>query len=153
MPNDCHNSIVIIGHEEDLDIFETNHLRFSYFVPVPPGLTPDERFEWRCENWGTKWDNPTKEESEPYGTRVIHRSKNELRMYVWTAWAPPIPFLSTLLDRYPRCWIKNTWDEEGGMAGVWVSHMNKGNQVIKELSWLEPEARLTVKGTIHIPEE
>ena len=148
MPNDCHNSIVIIGHEEDLDIFEANHLRFSYFVPPPPGLTPDEHFDWCCDNWGTKWDNPSE---GPCATRVIHRSNNELRMYVWTAWAPPFPFLSTLLDRYPRCWIKNTWNEEGGMAGVWVSHMNKGHQLVKELSWIEPEARLTWKGEILMP--
>ena len=59
-------------------------------------------------------------------------------MNIWSPWAPDFEWLSNLLTKYPDCWIKNEWDEEGGMAGVWVGFVDKNNsKIIKQMDWVD----------------
>ena len=47
----------------------------------------------------------------------------------WFEW------LKSLLNKYPNCWIKNEWAEEGGTAGVWIGYVKDNENIIKELEW------------------
>ena len=52
-----------------------------------------------------------------------------------TPWKPDFEWLNKILDTYPKCWIKNDWNEEGGLAGVWVGYYEHGEKVIHEMEW------------------
>jgi hypothetical protein len=45
--------------------------------------------------------------------------------------------LNGLLEKYPQCWVKNVWQEEGGLAGVWVGVVDDetGEKKIQEMRW------------------
>jgi hypothetical protein len=68
---------------------------------------------------------------------IRKRGEKGVIMRTWSPWAPDFVWLSQLLDKYPDCWIKNEWDEEGGMAGVWVGYVRKDEKVIKQMDWVD----------------
>jgi hypothetical protein len=145
MPNICFNTVSIIGHKEDLDLFEAHKLSFQHFHPRPDDQE-DNWYEWNCVNWGTKW------EYFPESYTVKGRDTNFLRVTFETAWAPPFKFLEHLLKSYPRCWIKLEFWIEDNDEGVWIAFMKDGKLQEKGLGWQVPEARLTTSGEILIPE-
>lgn len=137
MPNDCGNTVSIIGHEQDLNLFEERQLAFSHFFPAPQ----DAGIEWCYQNWGTKWD--------PYHITVERNGPNGIDFNFTTAWSPPIPFLRHLLALYPTCWIKLTYSEPMMMfAGVWIGYMKNGELKEKGLDWCEPLPVLTTDGKV-----
>lgn len=144
MPNYCNNKVTLVGHAEDLDVFEAERLAFSKFVPQPEDQK-DNWFEWNNANWGTKWEH--------WDYSVVLRDECVLVVEFRTAWSPPLDFFKGLLASYGRCWIKCEFNTEDCMAGVWVGYMKGGVCVDKEFVWEEPMPYLTVDGTIHIPEE
>jgi len=64
------------------------------------------------------------------GTRGIIFNK-------WSPWNPNWEWLESLVDKYPHCWIKNEWGEEGGLAGVWIGFNRDGEKKIDALTWLD----------------
>lgn len=46
-------------------------------------------------------------------------------------------YLTALLERYPKCWLKNTYSTETGDCGLWIGRMVKGKPDIQELEWIE----------------
>lgn len=50
---------------------------------------------------------------------------------------PVYNYLTALLERYPKCWLKNTYTTETGDCGLWIARMSKGKPVIQELEWIE----------------
>jgi hypothetical protein len=52
---------------------------------------------------------------------------------LWSRNNPAIDFMNNLWDSYPQIWIKNSWSEEGGFAGVIVGKKNN----IQDLMWEE----------------
>jgi Ferredoxin-like domain in Api92-like protein len=137
MPNNCENRVTIIGHKEDLDLFEEKGLAFSYFCPMPE----NGDIEWCSENWGTKWD--------PYNLKSERNGPNGIEFNFTTAWGPPIVFLKKLLSQYPKCWIKITYGECMMMlAGIWIGYMKNGELKEKWLEWIEPMPILTTAGEV-----
>ena len=138
MPNDFGNTVTIIGHKQDLDLFEDHQLSFSHFYPCP---IQEEVVDWCYENWGTKWD--------PYDLTIKRGGEMEIRFDFCTANGPPIAFLKNLLVQYPRCWIKLEFSEVMMMiAGVWVGYMKNGILKEKYMDWTEPMACLTADGEL-----
>ena len=69
---------------------------------------------------------------------IQKRGANAVILRMWSPWAPPFNWLSELIDKYPRCWIKNEWNEEDGMTGVWIGFVNNDNEkTVKQMSWRE----------------
>jgi hypothetical protein len=67
---------------------------------------------------------------------VLKRGVKGIMFRQWSAWKPDYEWLESLLTKYPCCWIKNEWDEEGGTAGVWVGFTNqKEEPVIQRMTW------------------
>ena len=109
MPNDCWNNITITCD----DLEELNNL----FI-----------------NELTREEGPDYEE-EFYYYKNIHIEKRCLKgakIRQLTAWTPDYEWLESLLTKYPNCWIKNEWNEEGGNAGVWVGSAKKE---IQSMQW------------------
>jgi hypothetical protein len=67
--------------------------------------------------------------------QFIKKREEGVIFKLWSPWKPDFPWLESLIDKYPSCWVKDEWNEEGGMAGVWVGTAREGVRDIKELSW------------------
>ena len=66
---------------------------------------------------------------------MIKRGTRGIIFDIWSAWNPDYDWLESLLEKYPNCWIKNVWSEEGGCAGVWIGYNNNNEKIIKDLQW------------------
>ena len=64
------------------------------------------------------------------------RCRRGIIFNIWSPWNPDFEWLESLILKYPKCWIKNEWSEEGGFAGVWIGHVDNNNEpVIESLTW------------------
>jgi len=67
--------------------------------------------------------------------QVVKKARRGIIFDMWSAWNPEYEWLESLLYRYPNCWVKNEWSEEGGVAGVWVGYMDESQPVVRHLAW------------------
>jgi hypothetical protein len=67
--------------------------------------------------------------------KVKKRWKNGMELTIMTEWNPCFKWLESLIDTYPKWWLKNEWWEEGGTAGVWVGYHKNDKKIIKKLEW------------------
>lgn len=68
-------------------------------------------YEWRIENWGTKWDADE--------TLILEDSVDELYLCFNTAWAPPTEWLKKVSLKFPNLNFVMDYMEEGqGYCGV-----------------------------------
>jgi hypothetical protein len=51
---------------------------------------------------------------------IQQQGKHGIKLMLWSAWKPNYEWLESFVTKYPDCWIKNDWNEEGGTAGVWI---------------------------------
>jgi len=66
---------------------------------------------------------------------MIKKGRRGIIFNLWSAWNPDYEWFESLLEKYPNCWIKNEWCEEGGLAGVWIGYVNNNESTIKHLTW------------------
>jgi hypothetical protein len=78
----------------------------------------------------------------PHWALTIHkRGPEAVCIKLWSRWLPDFEWLVKLLTKYPSCWIKDEWEEEGGTAGVWIgtgaseARRGTGEPVIQRLEW------------------
>jgi hypothetical protein len=63
----------------------------QHIIPMNESLLDGgDWYEWRLDNWGTKWDI--------YDTHCNRIDANTLSMTFYTAWSPPIPVFDKLTD-------------------------------------------------------
>ena len=74
-------------------------------------------YDWRCDNWGTKWDVCNVEIMDEgftdIGNPLEDDCEAEFSFNCWTAWAPPIPVWSHLVDLGIK--VDADYQDEGGM--------------------------------------
>jgi hypothetical protein len=120
MPNWCSNTLQISGDKEQLEMFKQKSISKSAMdvdiflmagcIPMPQELaicenmTPEQKaeriakygydnwYDWRFENWGSKWDA-----QEPY----IEEDENGLTINFDTAWSPAIPYIKQVAIMFP----------------------------------------------------
>ena len=99
MPNHTDNR-VILSHDDSQQIDMIYNVMNTEGTELCHHLIPEPRddeneptsgwYEWRLENWGTKWD--------VYETQCTRINANTLQLYFYTAWSPPIPVFDKLVD-------------------------------------------------------
>lgn len=120
MPNWSINEIEISGDELLLEKFNEDNttlddngkitLSFNLSVPTPENLLSIDKvgeygwYDWRIENWGTKWDASN---AEP-----VFQNGN-LYYFADTAWAPPTAWLEKVSAIYPELTFTVYYDEPG----------------------------------------
>ena len=64
------------------------------------------------------------------------KGKQGIKFSMWTPHSPDFELLERLYSSYSNCWIKNEWNEEGGLAGVWVGGcIGSKKEEIRQLVW------------------
>ena len=137
MPNWCDNQVTITGSKSVIDKIEKivkdekdgNGL-LNFFYPMPKELDGttapsssadkpqpmiegfDNWYDWRCENWSTKWDV-----NEFYG---VDRQGDTISFAFSSAWSPPIGAYEKFLDKNEDCSLKAYYYEGGcDFMGEW----------------------------------
>ena len=130
MPNHCYQQVTITGPRALISQIEDNlkceesrfcdlisPMPFAIWVEAdvkitkPVNTTLPSWYEWRNENWGTKWDVCAVEMGD---LRLIgDGTTKEIEFQCWTAWAPPIPIWDRLVDL--GCEVEADYQDEGGM--------------------------------------
>lgn len=130
MPNWCCNTLQIVAKTDEAKAllpqirgrFEANRSdegpsAFQLIHPMPselentraPGDEPNW-YDWRIENWGTKWPETCVDMGKSDGALLV--------VYFQTAWAPPIGVYSKLVSLGFEVFA--TYAEQGvGYAGYW----------------------------------
>ena len=135
MPNWCDNRVEIYGDNPDQikEVKKTLASKqtcfdFNNIVPMPkelegttsPNPEPDSFeakrlrkqhghdnwYDWRLENWGTKW-NSYSDQIESY------ENEDSITYGFETAWGPPVPIIYKLRELYPEVDITAFYDEPG----------------------------------------
>ena len=147
MPNWCDNQITITGPNSVIDKIEKivkeddsheNNGLLNFFHPMPkelegttsPSSSADKPqpmvegfdcwYDWRVNNWSTKW-----EVCEFYGVdRQYHGEQNEgestISFGFSSAWAPPINAYEKFLENNSDCFIRAYYYEGGcDFMGLW----------------------------------
>ena len=147
MPNWCDNQLSITGPNSVIDKIEKivkdddsheNNGLLNFFHPMPKELegttSPsssakkpqpmvegfDNWYDWRVENWGTKW-----ELCEFYGVdRQYHSEQSEgestISFGFSSAWAPPIGAYEKFLENNSDCSVRAFYYEGGcDFMGEW----------------------------------
>ena len=121
MPNHCDQTVAIYGPIDlvrELYTQLTDHNRFCDAVlPVPFAQSAGmDGYNWRVENWGTKWDV-----QEVEITHALQHSDMDppapvagmswFKFKCWTAWAPPVPVWNKLHEMGIEVWTE--YEDEG----------------------------------------
>ena len=135
MPNWCNNTITLTGPKDKVkkifDEAKKEDCLLNLLYPMPSALegttSPapkegkvqplvdgfDNWYDWRVQNWGTKWD---------VDMEGLELSDDGTTISGWfdSAWAPPIHAFEYFLTDNEDCSIKSYY-YEGGMdfAGLW----------------------------------
>ena len=97
MPNHCQNKLTLQDGGDILNVLNPylteatdNFYRFDFQKIIPMDkklLEGEEWYDWRVENWGTKWDG--------YDGRI----SDDGSVFTFdTAWAPPLPIIKKLAE-------------------------------------------------------
>ena len=69
------------------------------------GRRDDRWYDWRVQNWDTKWD--------AYDVEFVDEDPDQFEVTFNTAWAPPEAICSALREQYPDLSISWFYDEPG----------------------------------------
>jgi len=130
MPNWCNNIVSVYfpadatgGRLGDLrEYVATDEMQFSFnrIIPVPVEIDNDPDgmvgYNWRVDNWGTKWNG-----TEVECLEVVDREVEQcVEFYFDTAWGPPIPVIARLSTVFPDAIVGIAYDEPGMDFGGYV---------------------------------
>ena len=78
---------------------------FPRLVFKSTGITDQRWYDWRVQNWDTKWD--------AYDVVVVDSDPENMEIEFNTAWSPPESICSALREQYPDIAISWFYDEPG----------------------------------------
>jgi len=78
---------------------------FQRYVFKSTGHADDRWYDWRVQNWDTKWD--------AYDLSVDDDDPEQLEVSFNTAWSPPEAICSAIREQYPDVSVSWFFDEPG----------------------------------------
>ncbi len=137
MPNHTDNR-VILSHADSQKIDDIYNVMntddaslLQHIIPMNEALLDGgDWYEWRLDNWGTKWDI--------YETHCTRVDANTLSMTFYTAWSPPIPVFDKLTDMGYE--INARYLDEGWMyVGEYVDGFDWSTADVESIGEVRPE--------------
>ncbi len=149
MPNWCSNEVQIDGSGEDIAKFKeecfTDHkgvavLDFSKVLPEPdydkpkkdgthnngvqtePSSVMPDWWNWRNENWGTKWNLVPNPEGNLSGYDFVDHGKDYIQLEFETAWSPPDGIYEAIVAKYPDLSVNWFYREDGVQIAGWLPY-------------------------------
>jgi len=116
MGRDVQNILIVRGPKEQLDHLESSGLTLQTTDPTLNAIS-------------NLFFGPN--------ATVLERSPNYLRATFMTRHGPPYAYLSALLLLNRQCWMKNTYKDDEGNAGVWLASIIRGQVGSQSFDWLE----------------
>lgn len=129
MPNWCLNNLTI-EHEDRAKVMEFVHAykegkACEHYLPVPKrddGELSDDWWDYRVENWGTKWDiGSDNNESHGLNPTVVG---NQASMEFDSAWSPPIGLYERLVELGFKI-EASYWEPGMDFAGRWIDSIDE----------------------------
>lgn len=123
VPKDDAEAIIVALQPE----YEGEVLSFENLLPTPEDLLENDGwYEWRVDNWGTKWDASDtilfKGEDAQETMGSIRLPENALVYLFKTAWGPPVEWVEKLSDVYPGAIFHLVYVEEmGNFSGLFLA--------------------------------
>lgn len=145
MPNHTDNRVTIYHDDADMMDYIENILK-SEDTELCHTLIPEERdhagepaegwYEWRCQNWGTKWDI--------YEVGYDRLDSNAMHFTFSSAWSPPIPVfehMAAMGFEVDARYLDEGWDfigqftadENGVTEDFWIDRIDEVWQYRPEL--------------------
>ena len=139
MPNHVKNVLKVTGNEKEInklmDFVSNDESPFTFekINPTPSeDQTPDEYkespipswYNWRCINWGTKWD--------AYEIDVDSHGRDEVYFNFLTAWSPPVPVLLTLSKKFKSLEFRLDFADEDLSYNLGFIIMKKGEIITED---------------------
>ena len=78
---------------------------FSRYVFQSTGITDQRWYDWRVQNWDTKWD--------AYDVSIDDDDPEQLEVSFNTAWSPPEAICNKIREDYPDVSVSWFYDEPG----------------------------------------
>lgn len=142
MPNWCNNNIIIKGPKnklKDLESAAREGTFCNHLMPMPKVLEGTEAngskrpkirkltgandwYDWRVDNWGTKWDIDAYDGSIKTSQELLGKDNGnaELSFGFDSAWAPPLNAIADYLDKNEDVSMKLWYYEPGcDFGGIW----------------------------------
>mgnify|MGYP000633798648 CR=1 FL=1 len=149
MPNWCMNDLRISGDtEEILRFIEDNktdgEFCFKTLFPEPEYANPEDWYEWRVQNWGTKWDVAE--------SCIELNEDTHLEISYDTAWGPNSAFIQYAAKAFPTLSFSLAYEECGmGFCGLYEVTGHDEDLMEGELEYQDEESGRAVHydNTIH----
>ena len=149
MPNWCSNEVTIEGTKEDMakfveecftDFKGTPVLDFNKVMPEPDYDQPQKDgthnngvqkelhdvmpdwWNWRNNNWGTKWNLVPDPEGNLTDYVVVEQSEELIELEFETAWSPPNGIYSEIWAKYPDLTVNWFYREDGCQLSGWLPY-------------------------------
>lgn len=137
MPNHTDNRVILSHADSKMidDIYNVMNTDdaslLQHIIPMNEALLDGgDWYEWRLDNWGTKWDI--------YETHCTRIDANTLSITFYTAWSPPIPVFDKLTDMGYE--INARYLDEGWMyVGEYVDGFDWSTADVESISEVRPE--------------
>ena len=91
------------GKDGELPIWTEKYGKRLMFQST--GITDQRWYDWRVQNWDTKWD--------AYDVEVVDPDPENMEITFNTAWSPPEAICSALREQYPDVSVSWFYDEPG----------------------------------------
>ena len=149
MPNWCSNEVTIDGTKEDIakfieecftDFKGTPVLDFNKVMPEPDydkpkkdgthnngvqtelsSVMPDW-WNWRNDNWGTKWNLVPNSEGNLSGYDFVDSGEDYIQLEFETAWSPPNGIYNEIWAKYPDLTVNWFYREDGCQLAGWLPY-------------------------------
>ena len=137
MPNYCSNCIIVSGGSLedfkktlDTENNEGEEVEFSFHQTVPePAKEYGYWYDWRCDNWGTKWD------VSDYSVNI---ENDKVIIHTQTAWSPPLKWAETTISKFEDLHIEIGYSELGcSYYGVWKDGENDSKDIGSDIIWVD----------------
>ena len=149
MPNWCSNEVEIYGEKEDIakfveecftDFKGTPVLDFNKVMPEPDYDQPQKDgthnngvqkelhdvmpdwWNWRNNNWGTKWNLVPDPEGNLTGYEVVGQDDGFIQLEFETAWSPPNGIYNEIWAKYPDLSVNWFYREDGCQLAGWLPY-------------------------------
>jgi len=79
-------------------------------------------WNWRNNNWGTKWNLVPSSEGNLTGYEIVEQSEDLIQLEFETAWSPPSGIYDAIYEKYPDITVSWFYREDGCQMAGWLPY-------------------------------